>query len=121
MPRSRPDRSRIDPTDGSEAAFARKIEWIKEAAGARFASLELSTLVQAVTITDDRGAAAARIAVDWNQSSEAMLDSPLFLIGSVDQIIATLGRRRARLGITTITVLEKNVDHLAPIIERIAR
>ena len=121
MPRSRADGSGIDPTDGSEAAFARKIEWIKEAAGARFASLELSTLVQAVTITDNRDAAAARMAVDWNQSSDAILDSPLFLIGSVDQIIATLERRRARFGITTITVFEKDVDHLAPVIERIAR
>jgi probable F420-dependent oxidoreductase len=121
MPRSSADGSGIDPTDGSEAAFGRKIEWIKEAAGARFASLELSTLVQAVTITDDRGAAAARMAVEWQQSSEAMLDSPLFLIGSVDQIIATLERRRARLGITTITVFEKDIDRLAPVIERIAR
>jgi probable F420-dependent oxidoreductase len=121
MPRSRPDGSGIDPTDGSEAAFARKIEWIKEAAGARFASLELSTLVQAVTITDDRDAAAARMAVDWNQSSEAMLDSPLFLIGSVDQIIATLEHRRTHLGISSITVFEKDVDNLAPVIERIAR
>lgn len=121
MPRSRPDGSGIDPTDGSEAAFARKIEWIKEGASDRFDSLELSTLVQAVVITDDRGAAAARMASEWSQPAEAILDSPLFLIGSVDQIIATLEQRRARLGISSITVFEKDVDHLAPVIERIAR
>jgi probable F420-dependent oxidoreductase len=121
MPRSRPDGSGIDTNDASEEAFARKIEWIKEAAGDRFQSLELGTLVQVVVITDDRSAAAARMAVDWSQSSEAMIDSPLFLIGSVDQIIATLEHRRARLGISSITVFEKDVDNLAPVIERIGR
>jgi probable F420-dependent oxidoreductase len=121
MPRSRADGSGIDPTDASEEAFARKIDWVKQAAGDRFPSLELSTLVQAVVITDDRGAAAAKLGSEFKQPAEAILDSPLFLIGSVEQMIATLEQRRTRLGISSITVFEKDVDNLAPVIERIAR
>jgi probable F420-dependent oxidoreductase len=121
MPRSRADGSGIDPTDASEEAFAHKTDWIRKAAGDRFKSLELSTLVQAVVITDDRGAAAAKLSSEFEQPAEALLDSPLFLIGSVDQIIASLEHRRARLGISSITVFEKDVDNLAPVIERIAR
>jgi probable F420-dependent oxidoreductase len=121
MPRSRADGSGIDPTDASEEAFARKTDWIRKAAGDRFKSLELSTLVQAVVITDDRGAAAAKLSSEFEQPAEALLDSPLFLIGSVDQIIASLEHRRARLGISSITVFEKDVDNLAPVIERITR
>ena len=121
MPRSRSDGSGLDTTDGTEEAFARKTDWIREAAGDRFHSLELNTLVQAVVITDDRGAAAARLTSQFEQPAEALLDSPLFLIGSVDQIIALLEQRRARLGISSITVFEKDVDNLAPVIERIGR
>ncbi len=121
MPRSRADGTGLDTTDGTEEAFARKTDWIREAAGDRFNSLELSTLVQAVVITDDRGAAAARLTSQFKQPVEALIDSPLFLIGSVGQIIASLEHRRAHLGISSITVFEKDVDNLAPVIGRIAR
>jgi probable F420-dependent oxidoreductase len=119
MPRSRPDGSGLEDADASLAAFQEKVGWIKQAAGARFDQVELNTLVQAVAITDDARREAERLAPEWQTPADALLDSPLILIGSVDEIGATLGRRRDQLGITSITVFEKDLENMAKVIQRV--
>jgi probable F420-dependent oxidoreductase len=126
MPRSRADGSGLDLADATEVAFTEKLSWIKQAAGARFATLELNTLVQAVTITDDRESAARELWDKWKQPAEDrpaedLLASPLVLIGSVEEIAATVERRRAQLGISSVTVFEKDLESFARVIERIDR
>lgn len=121
MPRSRPDGSGLEDRDASLAAFKQKIGWIERAAGDRFEQLELNTLVQAVVITDDPRGEAERLAPDWDASPEELLDSPLLLIGPQDEIAATLERRRDQLGISSITVFEKDHESLARVIPRLQR
>jgi len=121
MPRSRPDGSGLDSGDATEDAFAAKLTWIKQAAGDRFAVKELNTLVQAVVITDDRDGAAGTLSAAWKQPADQLLVSPLVLIGSVDDIATTLQRRREELGISSITVFERDLDSFARVIERITR
>jgi len=126
MPRSRADGSGLDLTDATEAAFATKLSWIKSAAADRFPGLELNTLVQAVIISDDRDSAARTLAAQWKQPGEdlaadQLLVSPLVLIGSVDEIATTVQRRRDQLGISSITVFERDLDSFAKVIDRIAR
>src|SRR5262249_50804990 len=41
----------VDASERTEAALARKVEWIRQAAGERFASLELNLLLSAVVCT----------------------------------------------------------------------
>ena len=72
------------------AATERKIEWVREAAGDRFGQIELNTIVPTVEITDDRRAAAERLAADLPVSAEEVLDSPAVLLGTVDEIAETL-------------------------------
>ena len=125
MPRSRPDGSGLDLADATEAAFAEKRSWIEEAAGGRVEALELNTLVQAVIVTDDRDGAARRLAAKWKQPGEELLleqllASPLVLIGSVEEIATTLERRREELGISSITVFERDLDSFTRVMERIA-
>jgi len=121
MPRSRPDGSGLASGDATEDAFAAKLTWIKQAAGDRFAVKELNTLVQAVVITDDRDGAARTLSAAWKQPADQLLVSPLVLIGSVDDIATTLQRRREELGISSITVFERDLDSFARVIERITR
>jgi probable F420-dependent oxidoreductase len=119
MPRSRRDGSGLEDADAGELAFQQKIGWVRDAAGSRFDSLELNTLVQAVLTTDDPNTAAAKLAAEWQMPAHELLRSPLLLIGSVDQIAETLHMRRDQLGLSSITVFEKDMERLAPVIERL--
>ena len=108
----------VNPTHFTEDGLAAQIEWVRTAAPARFDELELSTLVQGVTITDDRRAVATDVqpllpAV----TADDILNSPYSLIGTHEQIADQLRDRRERLGITYITVFEKDLDAMAKVIE----
>jgi len=118
MPRSRGDGSGLDDADAAEDAFLEKVRWIREAAAARFQVIELNTLVQAVTLTDEPEREAERLADEWKMPVPTMLASPLLLIGSVNAIAETLLARRERLGISYISIFEKDLEPFARIIDR---
>ena len=106
---------------GSAAATAQKIEWIKAAAGPRFADLELNTFVFNITITDKRRKVAEELAAGWGCTAEQLLDTIHFLVGSVEHITEQLQMWRERFGISYIVVAgEEQMDALAPVISRLA-
>ncbi len=82
---------------------------MREAAGARFADLELGILVAQVCTTEDREQAAqfiaTTLAAGLNVSTDVILQAPYLLIGTVNQICEDLLARRERFGISYITVL----------------
>jgi len=106
-------------------ATDQKIEWIRQAAGERFDALELNILVLAIIITNDRQAAAEKLASDWNVdlgkiSIAELLESPHLLFGSEEEIVEELQRRRERYGISYITIFgEEHIDIFAPIVARL--
>jgi probable F420-dependent oxidoreductase len=120
VPRSRADGAGVDLTDLSNAAFADKVRWVREGAGARFDALELNTLIQVVALTDDREAAAATIARGFSLPADALLDSPYALIGSAAQLEQALLERRERFGLSYLVVFERDMEAFAPIAERLA-
>jgi alkanesulfonate monooxygenase SsuD/methylene tetrahydromethanopterin reductase-like flavin-dependent oxidoreductase (luciferase family) len=73
-----------------------------------------------VEITDDRDAAAQRLANQFDLTPEEILGSPTVLIGTPDQIAETLMERRERFGFSYITVLEAVYEEFAPVVERLA-
>jgi probable F420-dependent oxidoreductase len=102
----------------TDAALAEQIEWVRSAAGARFDGLELSTLVQGITVTDDRVAAAEAVQpLLPSLAVDDILSSPYGLIGSIEEIADQLRERRDRLGISYITVFEKDFDAMTKVIE----
>lgn len=121
MPRSRRDGSGLEDADASAEAFERKLAWIRDGAGDRFSRIELSTLVQSVVITDHPLDAAKPLAKEYGVEAEDVLETPLVLVGSVDQIAETLERRRDRFGLSYITVFEKDLESLAKVIARLGR
>ena len=69
-----------------------------------------------VVITDDRDGAAAEMARQLPLTVEQILDAPAILIGSVDQIIATLQQRRERFGVSNIVIIEPMMEAFAPVV-----
>ncbi len=124
IPKARPDGQGQDIMDATPEALEQKIAWVREAAGARFAGIELGVLVAQVFTTEDREQAAQLIATTlaagYNMSTDLILQAPYLLIGSIDQICEDLLVRRERFGISYINVFEQSLEVLAPVVARLA-
>jgi probable F420-dependent oxidoreductase len=103
------------------AGVDQRVRLVRQAAGDRCAALELSALVQAVVVTDDRRQAAGDLARRWPQLTPAeILESPYVLVGTIDQQVEDLQARRERWGISYPVVFERDMDALAPVVARLA-
>ena len=105
-------------TSTAEATDER-IEWIKAGAGDRFEELELEVGAYFVAVTDDPGAAAAKLAAGFGVDTATMRSHPNALFGSVGEICEELEARRERHGISYITVATRNMEAFAPVVERL--
>ena len=110
----------LDLADFTTEATTRKVGWVREAAGDRFDAIELNSLVFVTQVTDDRLSVAAGIAQGFGTTAEALLDSPHTLIGSVEQLVDDLEARRARFGISYVTIFEPALEAFAPVVARLA-
>ena len=95
----------LDPTD---ATMEQKIAWIKEAAGERFAELELSQTRYDLEISDSKAAVS-------NQGPPI----PKRQI-STEEAVAQLLEQRERYGFSYIQVFEGQMENFAPIVARLA-
>ncbi len=114
----------VDPAPGERLPeeVERKLGWIREGAGERYPEIELS-LIPTLMVTEDRlGAAAELIAErDWaDLTPEAVLSMPSVLIGTYDQICATLVERRQRYGFSYYIFSDALVDIAAPVVSALA-
>lgn len=103
---------------------AEKVGWVREAAGARFDSLELNMLANDVIVTNDRrGAARESLTRRKLPSDDAAidrwLDSPPIFIGSVDEIVDLMQMRRERYGISYISMFEP-MEPCLPVVRNLA-
>jgi probable F420-dependent oxidoreductase len=96
----------------------RKLGWVRAAAGDR--DPELHTFVLTAAVTDDRAAAAARIAAQYGISPADVLASPHFLVGTPAQMVDDLRRRRDEFGFSYLTVREASHTELAPVVAALA-
>jgi probable F420-dependent oxidoreductase len=112
--------------DATAEATDRKIGWLREAAGSRYQHLELSIVVPFVLVTDERDATAAAIAAslppdpEAELTAEGVLASPHVLIGTVDEICATLVDRRARWDLSYYVFNDDSIDAVTPIVAQLA-
>jgi probable F420-dependent oxidoreductase len=112
----------IDWSEGTEEALARKVGWVRAAAGDRFPQLELTLLFQGSAVTERPEAAAAELAPAFGLSAEQVLASTEFAIGSVDQLVERLLALRERHGISYLTVgySQMEMEAFAPVVARLA-
>ena len=97
----------MDPTD---ATLEQKIAWIKEAAGERFADLELSQTVYDLQITD------SGTALSTQAGGPPIPKRPL----SIEQAVAHLREQRDRYGFSYLQVYEGQMENFAPVVARLA-
>jgi len=95
-----------DPTD---ATLEQKIAWIKEAAGERFADLELSQTVYDLLITD------SGTALSTQAGGPPIPKRPL----SIEQAVAHLREQRDRYGFSYLQVYEGQMENFAPVVARL--
>jgi probable F420-dependent oxidoreductase len=108
-----------DPEDITGAAVDRKVGWIREAAGERWAELEIN--IQVWEVDPDfhtrRGTPPPRTR---GISEEELPLSPHYLIGDTDEMVGTLFARRERWGISYITLPASALPIFEPVMARLA-
>lgn len=111
-------------------AYEEKIGWVRQAAGDRFAEIELAAQLLNVTITDDPDAGfeeffqrfASRSGSAAGLSREELRSSPTVAIGTLDEVCDKLLQTRDRLGISYFAApYGSSPALLAPVIERLRR
>ena len=120
VPRARRDGSGLDLNDLNDAATREKLEWVRSAADARFDSLEINALIQAVVVADQRMTAADQLASRFKVAREVVLETVYVTVGTIEEICETLRQRRERHGISYLTVFERDMEAFAPVVERLA-
>ena len=103
--------------DAGEADFLEKIGWLRQAAGERFAQLELNLNLAAVG-NEIPPWLAARMKLDIAKLAQA--GSPSVLTGTPTEMCEQLLARRAALGISYVTASDAFMETLAPVVERLA-
>jgi probable F420-dependent oxidoreductase len=106
--------------DATEAMTAQKVGWVREAAGPRFDEIELNVLVFTVLITEHRLDMAQVMAGGMGLTPEQVLEVPHFMIGTVDQLVEDLRRRRDAYGLSYVVVPGSAIEEFAPIVVRLA-
>jgi probable F420-dependent oxidoreductase len=121
---------RVDLSNITLAALENKLRRIREAAGDRFAQIELNMTVRELRLTDDRRATARELLRDWGGASrlfanvdqlteDDVLESPYISIGTVDEIVEQFETSRERWGFTYLEVSSTDAEAVAPVMERL--
>jgi probable F420-dependent oxidoreductase len=98
----------IDPTD---ASLEEKIDWIREAAGERFAHLELGQTAFGIELTDNPIKVAPIV-----RGGPPVQPRPM----TTEQAIEHLLEQRERLGISYIQIQEGQRENFAPVVARLS-
>jgi probable F420-dependent oxidoreductase len=104
------------PPDATEAVVAERVGWIREAAGERFADLELNINLMAV---GDRVPYQLSQRMGITARDLAERGSMAALGGSIDAMCEQLRQRRERLGVSYLLVSDELMDDFAPVVERL--
>ncbi|MDQ4039525.1 MAG: TIGR03621 family F420-dependent LLM class oxidoreductase [Actinomycetota bacterium] len=116
---------RVDPRSLTLAATAEKVGWVREAAGDRFADLEINIYpsVSPIIVTENPWPEVESLARRMSTSTgiaispEELLDSPHIFLGSIEGLTEKFLRLREEHGISSIMIGDG--DELAPIVGRL--
>jgi probable F420-dependent oxidoreductase len=108
-------------------ATREKVAWVRAAAGARFAEIELNTYpaLRPTAVTDQPERPARELLENLRKREpldltlDDLFESPHVLIGTVDQLVEKFTRLRDELGISNV-MIGSDIDAFAPVVERLA-
>nr|WSY56669.1 LLM class F420-dependent oxidoreductase [Streptomyces sp. NBC_00886] len=111
---------KLAPVDAVE--FGERVGRYREFAAGRKEPAELNLLIQLVAVTDGP-ASALQPLLDRRPdlTLEQVLDLPVMLVGTLDQIAAKVRGLRDRYGFSYLTVLEPYMEAFGPVIEELRR
>jgi probable F420-dependent oxidoreductase len=107
-------------TSSTEEETHRKIQWIKDGAGARFPEIELETATYFISVEGRSQITADAVSARTGLQLAELKRFPHAAVGSVDEICEELIRRREEYGFSYITVGDAHLDAYLPIVERLA-
>lgn len=110
-------------TDATAEATDRKLAWLRDAAGDRYADLEINCLSLATNLcatTDEADAVLAGMAGVFGLDAAAARDVPHAIVGTVDQVVDLLIERRERWDMSYIVVQGPALESFAPVVARLA-
>ena len=103
----------------TEEETGKKMRWVQEGAGDRFADLEIEIGAYFTFVMDDPSPVLSQFAQMFGMSEDEMRVHPHALFGSVDAICEELERRREVFGISYITVGKDAMEAFAPVVARL--
>ena len=110
--------------DAAQSALAdvyrERMTWIRAAAGDRFDDLDLQVLTFMTSIVPNRDEVIANMAPLFNITPEVASEIPLLMVGTEDEIVEQLQKRREEFGFNDIVVQGDAMDAFAPIVARLA-
>ena len=96
--------------DPADATLEQKLAWIKEAAGERFADLELSQTIYDLEITDSDATLSSQ-AGGWSVPKRPL---------STEQAVAHLLEQRERYGYSYLHISAQQMENFVPVLARLA-
>jgi len=106
------DADGLDP----QACAQRRIEFVRTAAGERYAQLDVESSPYFTEITDDPETVLAGLAKSTGIAADLLRDHPNVLIGSSESVVELLHSRRETLGVNYITVQQTQIESFAPVV-----
>jgi len=97
-----------------------KLRWVREAAGDRYADIEIQVLSGFFHLTKDARSVAEAMAPAFAATPDEVLDSPVGLVGTLDEMMESLERRRARWDMSYHVIPVEQMDAFAPVVKRLA-
>lgn len=105
--------------NGASAETDQKLAWVRDAAGDRYADLEINLLQFAGIVTDDRKGTTEMMAPLFGLPPEELDDYPHVCIGTTDEIAASLEARRERWDVSYIVFQGDTMVPMAPVVAKL--
>jgi hypothetical protein len=102
------------------AATDEKIARLCDAAGQRFDDIEVQSFVGFTNFTDDRSSLAEMMAGAFGVSPDEALETPVVLVGTLEQMIDDLHARRERWQMSYVVVGVDVMEQFAPAVAELA-
>jgi probable F420-dependent oxidoreductase len=100
--------------------FVRRVRFVREAAGERFADLELESAPSVTVVTDDVDATLARLGPTLrNIDPDALRHHPNALVGTEGEIAERLQEQREVAAVSYVTISEDQIESFAPVVARL--
>ncbi len=107
-------------SSSTEDETHKKIQWIKDGAGDRFADIELETATYFISVEGRSSITPEQVTSRTGMELADLKRFPHAAVGSVEEICEELQRRREEYGFSYITVGDAHLDAYLPIVERLA-